>query len=224
MSELFCPDDGTCHHACLPVGCFRVAFCAPLSNVYPGDRWPPDAKPVTFADNPHLPPAPADGVHAYWDGPTDIGGNHRCKLCGAYRGSSESEAPCQGRFKESGKMRSWATQTWRAERLTAIRERAFVTVIETEVVEVKPGAPGYNKGMRTFEPGVTTTVVDWCRATDWAPCDDGKAHVYGVCSKRGHLVEESHQQWTSDGRLWAEWSGTSGPVPGDRCEHNVDVP
>lgn len=37
-----CPDDGFCHHECNAYGrpCFRVAFCAPLTNMYPDDRWP----------------------------------------------------------------------------------------------------------------------------------------------------------------------------------------
>ncbi len=33
-----CPDLGTCHHNC-GSACFRVRFCAPLSNY--GDVWPP---------------------------------------------------------------------------------------------------------------------------------------------------------------------------------------
>lgn len=43
MARPVCPDGGTCHHRC-PDGslrsCFRVSSCAPLSGVYPGDRWP----------------------------------------------------------------------------------------------------------------------------------------------------------------------------------------
>lgn len=35
-----CPDDGVCHHACAAAECFRVRACGPLSNVFPGDRWP----------------------------------------------------------------------------------------------------------------------------------------------------------------------------------------
>lgn len=35
-----CPDDGTCHHECGDRGCFRVACCEPLSNVFPNDEWP----------------------------------------------------------------------------------------------------------------------------------------------------------------------------------------
>lgn len=40
-----CPDGGACHHSC-GHECFRVWCCEPLSNVYPDDRWPADAKPV----------------------------------------------------------------------------------------------------------------------------------------------------------------------------------
>jgi hypothetical protein len=38
-SALDCPDGGTCHHEC-NLSCWRVATCGPLSNVYPGDKWP----------------------------------------------------------------------------------------------------------------------------------------------------------------------------------------
>lgn len=65
--------------------------------------------------NPYLPPAPDDGIHVYWDGAVDIGGNYRCKLCGAYKGSDESQKPCLGEFKESGKMRVWAREMWAAD-------------------------------------------------------------------------------------------------------------
>jgi len=34
-----CPDGGTCHHGCFS-SCFRVEFCAPLSGVFPRNRWP----------------------------------------------------------------------------------------------------------------------------------------------------------------------------------------
>jgi len=36
-----CPDDGRCHHHCLPEFCYRVACCGPLSAAhYPNDTWP----------------------------------------------------------------------------------------------------------------------------------------------------------------------------------------
>lgn len=37
-----CPDGGTCHHGCYAsdVSCYRVAYCGPLSGVFPNDRWP----------------------------------------------------------------------------------------------------------------------------------------------------------------------------------------
>lgn len=41
--EKRCPDGGRCHHTC-DTACFRVQCCAPLSNVYPNDRWPDDVK------------------------------------------------------------------------------------------------------------------------------------------------------------------------------------
>ena len=40
-----CPDGGTCHHSCANGKCFRVSFCAPLSNVYPDDKWPEELLP-----------------------------------------------------------------------------------------------------------------------------------------------------------------------------------
>jgi hypothetical protein len=42
-----CPDKGTCHHGCtMQGGCYRVnsGLCGPLSNVYPGDRWPEEVE------------------------------------------------------------------------------------------------------------------------------------------------------------------------------------
>ncbi|HYJ22991.1 MAG TPA: hypothetical protein VEW07_13325 [Solirubrobacterales bacterium] len=35
-----CPDDGACHHGCLPVECFRVRSCSPLSEY--GEAWTPE--------------------------------------------------------------------------------------------------------------------------------------------------------------------------------------
>ena len=34
-----CPDKGTCHHDCT-MHCWRALNCGPLSNIFPGDRWP----------------------------------------------------------------------------------------------------------------------------------------------------------------------------------------
>jgi hypothetical protein len=39
-SDRRCPDDGVCHHSCLPVECFRVRACAPLSAY--GEAWTPE--------------------------------------------------------------------------------------------------------------------------------------------------------------------------------------
>lgn len=39
-----CPDDGTCHHACEPGQCFRVACCSPLTAAGWGDEWPAEIK------------------------------------------------------------------------------------------------------------------------------------------------------------------------------------
>jgi len=46
-----CPDGGVCHHECEQRGdgCFRVAFCGPLSNVYPGDTWPDTVRDIEAA-------------------------------------------------------------------------------------------------------------------------------------------------------------------------------
>jgi hypothetical protein len=38
--ERRCPDDGKCHHACAPNQCFRVQYCAPLSEY--GEEWRPE--------------------------------------------------------------------------------------------------------------------------------------------------------------------------------------
>jgi hypothetical protein len=38
-----CPDGGMCHHECREA-CFRVQYCGPLSNKYPGDTWPDEIK------------------------------------------------------------------------------------------------------------------------------------------------------------------------------------
>lgn len=39
-----CPDGGTCHHSCRVGGpCFRADCCAPLSGVFPDDKWPAGA-------------------------------------------------------------------------------------------------------------------------------------------------------------------------------------
>lgn len=35
-----CPDDGACYHKCDGSSCFRVHTAAPLSGVFPDDRWP----------------------------------------------------------------------------------------------------------------------------------------------------------------------------------------
>lgn len=37
-----CPDDGACYHKCDGSSCFRVHTAAPLSGVFPDDRWPAD--------------------------------------------------------------------------------------------------------------------------------------------------------------------------------------
>lgn len=39
LSELGCPDEGTCHHGC-ETKCWRVTNAEPLSDVYPDDEWP----------------------------------------------------------------------------------------------------------------------------------------------------------------------------------------
>jgi hypothetical protein len=47
-----CPDGGYCHGStfaagsppCSPGDCFRVRHAAPLSGVYPGDRWPDEVR------------------------------------------------------------------------------------------------------------------------------------------------------------------------------------
>lgn len=68
--------------------------------------------------NPYLPEKPDDGQHKF-KGPVDIGGNSRCEFCGAYQGSVEAQKPCEGEFRESGKMRSWAQGQWVKDKLEA---------------------------------------------------------------------------------------------------------
>jgi hypothetical protein len=46
-----CPDGGTCHHKCPgAASCFRVAYCGPLSGVFPGDEWPGEARAIVKAN------------------------------------------------------------------------------------------------------------------------------------------------------------------------------
>lgn len=64
-----------------------------------------------------------------------------------------------------------------------------------------------------------------CGATEWAPCDDGRPHVYRICDLTAGHDGRFHRQLTSDGRLWAESSGDSGPIPpGPWCEHTEGNP
>jgi len=93
-----------------------------------------------LSTNPFLPEAPADGEHVWSDGPTDI--DHRCKLCGAYAGSEEGGGTCLGEFKESGKMRSWASQQWIAQKLVDdAPARHIIRLDRSELVAVtRPGA------------------------------------------------------------------------------------
>lgn len=44
-----CPDGGFCHRAC-ENGCWRVLNAAPLSGVFPRDRWPQALKEITVLD------------------------------------------------------------------------------------------------------------------------------------------------------------------------------
>jgi hypothetical protein len=66
----------------------------------------------TELKNPYLPEPPEDGKHIF-------DGSYRCKRCAVYnRPDVEStrvvlEAPCLGRWAESGKMRAWAEDKWK---------------------------------------------------------------------------------------------------------------
>lgn len=51
-----CPDGGTCHHECQPHRCFRVQYCGPFSNVYPGDDWPTELREHHGVKVPSRPP------------------------------------------------------------------------------------------------------------------------------------------------------------------------
>lgn len=62
-----------------------------------------------------------------------------------------------------------------------------------------------------------------CGATDWAPCDDGRPHVYRVCNRPPH-ADRWHRE-KRGGALWAESSGDAGPIPdGPRCVHTEPTP
>lgn len=93
---------------CSRCGAWAGSLQGRMSCLFPTPR--EDVAEVTR--NPHLPERPEDGQHIYQREPTDIGDNRRCMLCGAYRGSTESERACEGEYAESGKMRSWAKQKW----------------------------------------------------------------------------------------------------------------
>lgn len=83
--------------------------------------------------NPHLPEKPADAKHSF-QGPTDLGGNSRCTFCGAYKGSKEGDAPCEGEYRESGKMRMWADERWAQDRARANGQPRRIAQIVTEQV------------------------------------------------------------------------------------------
>jgi hypothetical protein len=78
------------------------------------------------------------------------------------------------------------------------------------------------------ETAATAGTKNWpdretCGATDWAPCDDGRSHVYGVCElPQGHSPRE-HLETRGD-RVWANWSGDCGPVDRQLCEHTAKEP
>lgn len=65
--------------------------------------------------NPYLPDPLPDGHHSF------IQSSYRCTRCGVYnRPDVESEkakldAPCPGRYQNSGKMRAWAEEKWAKE-------------------------------------------------------------------------------------------------------------
>lgn len=80
--------------------------------------------------NPFLPETPADGRHDWGDSATDLGGNYRCLLCGAYKGSDEGTITCRGEYAESGKMRAWAAEQWRQARLEGDDEARVQHVLE----------------------------------------------------------------------------------------------
>lgn len=68
--------------------------------------------------NPHLPEPPADGQHIFGlDGMS-----YRCSRCGVYNrpevpsNKEVLDAPCAGRWAQSGKMRAWAEDKWRDEK------------------------------------------------------------------------------------------------------------
>lgn len=50
-----CPDGGDCHHECSAgTACLRVEICAPLSGVFPGDRWPAHVRLAHVRSDGHI--------------------------------------------------------------------------------------------------------------------------------------------------------------------------
>lgn len=134
---------------------------------------------MTEGRNPFLPEAPADGQHVWSDGPSDIGGNHRCKLCGAYAGSEEGNGTCHGEFKESGKMRSWASQQWIAQRL--VGDAAPRRIIRLERHELAAAQrPGVSfSGSEHFSVLLECGCVRKIEYPEWEAIHWGHAHEAG---------------------------------------------
>ena len=65
----------------------------------------------TELKNPFLPKPPDNGLHVF-------NGGYRCTLCGVYdrpdvpSEKAKMDAPCQGRYANSGKMKCWAEDKW----------------------------------------------------------------------------------------------------------------
>lgn len=73
------------------------------------------------AVNRHLPERPADGKHIFGSG----GQSYRCSRCGVYNrpdvASTKAvlDAPCEGAWAQSGKMRAWAEDQWAKDKAAA---------------------------------------------------------------------------------------------------------
>ena len=73
--------------------------------------------------NPYLPEPPPDGQHIFE-------GSYRCKRCAVYNRPDVPstkmvlDAPCEGRYAQSGTMRAWAEDKWREDLAAQAKKNA----------------------------------------------------------------------------------------------------
>lgn len=75
-----------------------------------------------MTDNPWLPAPPEDGKHEFRFG------SYRCRRCAVYNRPDVPstkevlDAPCEGQWAQSSKMRAYAEDKWKAERMPLVWE------------------------------------------------------------------------------------------------------